>query len=107
MGKFELYKSGDQFRYRLKATNGQNILSGEAYTTKQGCKDGIASVKKNASNADRYEVKEGKSGKHYFNLKAGNNQVIGVSQQYSSADACKKGMESVMKNAPDAEIVEE
>jgi uncharacterized protein YegP (UPF0339 family) len=107
MGKFEMYKSGDQFRYRLKAANGQNILSGEAYNSKQGCKDGIASVKKNASLQERYEMKEGKGGKHYFNLKAGNSQVIGSSQQYSSAEACKGGMESVMKNAPDAEIVEE
>ncbi len=102
-----MYKSGDDFRYRLKADNGQNILSGEAYTSKAGCTNGIASVKKNAPMAERYEVKESKNGKHYFNLKAGNSQVIGSSQQYSSADACKNGMESVMKNAPDAEVVEE
>lgn len=107
MGKFEMYEGGDGFRFRLKAANGQNILSGEAYSSKQGCKDGIASVKKNAAMAERYDVKEAANGKHYFNLKAGNHQVIGVSQQYSSANACKDGMESVMKNAPDAEVVEE
>ena len=107
MGKFEMYKSGDDFRYRLKADNGQNILSGEAYSSKSGCKNGIASVKKNASQPERYVMKESKNGKHYFSLKAGNHQVIGVSQQYSTADACKGGMESVMKNAPDAKVVEE
>lgn len=47
--KFELYndKSG-QFRFRLKAGNGQIVATGEAYTTKTGCMNGIESVRKNA-----------------------------------------------------------
>ncbi len=39
-----------------------------------------------------------------FNLVAGNGQVIGKSQSYSSMDACKNGIESVKTNAPIAEI---
>ncbi len=39
-----------------------------------------------------------------FNLLAGNGQVIGTSQTYSSIDACKNGIESVKTNAPVAEI---
>ncbi len=39
-----------------------------------------------------------------FNLVAGNGQVIGKSQVYSSMDACKNGIESVKTNAPIAEI---
>ena len=39
-----------------------------------------------------------------FNLVAGNGQVIGTSQVYSSMDACKNGIESVKTNAPIAEI---
>ena len=42
---------------------------------KSGCENGIASVQKNAPDDSRYERKETKSGKHMFNLKAGNNQV--------------------------------
>lgn len=47
--KFELYadKSGE-FRFRLKAKNGENILSSEGYKAKAGCLNGIESVKKNA-----------------------------------------------------------
>lgn len=47
--KFEVYidKSGD-FRFRLKAKNGQIIGTGEAYKSKASCQNGIASVKKNA-----------------------------------------------------------
>ena len=50
--KFEMYtdKAGE-FRFRLKATNGQIIAVGEGYTTKASCLNGIESVKKNAPEA--------------------------------------------------------
>ena len=50
--KFEMYtdKAGE-FRFRLKATNGQIIATSEGYTTKAACENGIASVKKNAVDA--------------------------------------------------------
>ena len=50
--KFEIYadKKGE-FRFRLKATNGQIIATGEGYKEKKSCKNGIESVKKNAANA--------------------------------------------------------
>ena len=49
--KFEVYtdKKGE-FRYRLKATNGQIIAVGEAYKAKKSCLNGIESVRKNAAN---------------------------------------------------------
>ena len=50
--KFELYedKSG-QFRFRLKARNGEIVATSEGYTTKAACENGIASVRKNAPEA--------------------------------------------------------
>ncbi|MBO5325837.1 MAG: YegP family protein [Lachnospiraceae bacterium] len=50
--KFEVYtdKKGET-RFRLKATNGQIIATGEGYTTKAACLKGIESVKKNAVGA--------------------------------------------------------
>ena len=50
--KFEVYtdKAGE-FRFRLKATNGQIIAVGEGYKTKASCLNGIESVKKNAPDA--------------------------------------------------------
>jgi len=51
-GKFELYKDRKgQFRFRLKASNGQIIASGEAYSTKRAALNGINSIKKNAADA--------------------------------------------------------
>lgn len=50
--KFELYsdKAGE-FRFRLKAKNGQIIATGEGYKTHANCVKGIESVKKNAPDA--------------------------------------------------------
>ncbi len=50
--KFEIYldKAGE-FRFRLKAKNGEAIAASEGYTQKSGCKNGIASVRKNAVDA--------------------------------------------------------
>ena len=104
-GKFELYKDkAGEFRFRLKAGNGENILASEGYKEKGSAENGIASVKKNAGDAARYEMKESTSGKPYFVLKAANHQVIGTSQMYETAAACENGIESVMKNAPDAAV---
>ncbi len=55
-GNFEVYKdNAGEFRFRLKASNGQNILASEGYKAKSSCMNGIESVKKNASDDVRYE----------------------------------------------------
>ncbi|WP_217350562.1 YegP family protein [Azonexus fungiphilus] len=106
-GKFEVYtdKAGE-FRFRLKASNGQAILASEGYKTKASCLNGVESIQKNAPNDARYESKESKSGKFMFNLKATNGQVIGTSELYESAASRDNGIESVKKNAPEATVVE-
>ena len=50
--KFEVYtdKAGE-FRFRLKARNGEIIATSEGYKTKTSCLNGIESVKKNAPEA--------------------------------------------------------
>ena len=57
--KFQVFKSSvnNQYYYHLKAANGEKILSGEGYTTKQSCFNGIAAVKANAPYDSRYERK--------------------------------------------------
>lgn len=104
-GKFELYKDkAGEFRFRLKAGNGESLLTGESYKSKDGVLNGIESVRKNAADPARYEIKEAKNGNPYFVLKAANHQVIGQSEIYSSAAACDGGMSSVAKNAADATL---
>jgi len=58
MAKFELYKSPNgEYRWRLKATNGQVIATGgEGYSSKAAAQKGIASVKRSAADASVEEV---------------------------------------------------
>ncbi|MBQ0735417.1 YegP family protein [Aquimarina celericrescens] len=104
---FELKnKEGSSYHFTLKAKNGQVILSSEVYNSKSAAENGIASVKKNASDDGRYERKTAKNGKFFFNLKAGNGQVIGSSQMYSSESGMENGINSVKENAAGADTKE-
>ena len=103
---FEVFtseKDGKHY-FRLKAANGETILSSQAYADRAGCVKGIESVRANAGDRSRFESLTSKSGKHYFVLKAANAEVIGTSQMYVSDGGVKTGIESVGKNAPSAEI---
>ncbi|MFN8394602.1 MAG: YegP family protein [Bacteroidia bacterium] len=105
MAKFEIYKGGnDEFYFRLLAGNGQNILRSEGYKAKSSCTNGIESVKKNSQDDDRFARKESSNGKFYFSLLASNGQIIGSSEMYESEKSRDNGIESVKKNAPDAEV---
>lgn len=104
-GKFVLTKgAGGQFRFVLKAGNGETILTSESYKGKASAQKGIESVKTNASNDDRYERKDARNGKPMFNLKAANGQVIGTSEMYSSEARRDGGIASVKANARSAPI---
>ncbi|GAB3701877.1 YegP family protein [Spirosoma flavus] len=105
MGKFVISKrSNGEFQFNLKADNGQVILTSEGYSARSGCENGIESVRKNAPDDDNYNRKESSNGKYYFNLKAGNGQIIGSSQMYESASGRDNGIESIKRNAPDASV---
>lgn len=102
-GKFQIYKDkSGKFRFRLLAGNLQPILASEGYNTKAACKNGIASVKKNAGRKDRFVVNTAKNGKVYFNLVSGNKEIVGTSQMYKTIDTLRKGRDSVMRNAKSA-----
>ena len=107
------------YKFDLKAPNGQIIATSEVYETRAACRKGIESVRKSAPKAKREDLTEelseavtipkfqlflDKSGAFRFRLKSRNGQVVAVSEGYSTKAACENGMESVRKNAPEAEI---
>lgn len=98
---FEIYQSEktQKFHFRLKARNGEIILTGQAYKDKAGCENGVASVKKNGTDESKFEIKDSSNGKQYFVLKSGNGQIIGQSQMYKTESGLKNGIASVGKNA--------
>ncbi len=122
MGKFVVRKTNTGVKFDLKASNGQVIATSEVYNSDAACKNGIESVKKNAPVAavenqtvegyateknPKFEIYADKAGEFRFRLKATNGQIIAVSEGYTTLANCQNGVESVKKNAPDAEVVEE
>ena len=122
MGKFVIKKTNTGVKFDLKATNGQVIATSEVYNSMDACKNGIASVAKNAPVAavedqtvegfateknPKFEIYKDKAEEFRFRLKATNGQVIAVSEGYTTHTNCVNGVESVKKNAVEAETVEE
>lgn len=105
MAKFEIYQSkSGKYYFRLKASNGQTILSSQGYAQKSGAKNGVESVRKNVSREGGIERFEGKNGEHYFRVKATNGQTVASSEGYASASGAAGGIASVQKNAATAEV---
>ena len=122
MGKFVIKAAKTGFMFDLKAGNGEIIGVSEIYSSESACKNGIESVKKNAPIAAvEDQTKEGfaneknpcfelyldKKGEFRFRLKAKNGEPILASEGYKAKASCLGGIESVKKNAPDAEVVAE
>ena len=104
---FEVYKdNAGEYRLRLKASNGQTVLSSEGYTAKSGCMNGIESVKENSKLTERFETYQDKAGKYRFRLKAANGQVIGTGEAYESEANLTAGIESVKRWAKESKIKE-
>ncbi len=122
MGKFVIRKTSTGTKFDLKATNGQVIATSEVYNSEDACRNGVASVAKNAPVAaledqtvegyetqkhPKFEVYLDRAGEYRFRLKATNGQVIATSEGYKTKDSCLNGVESVRKNSQDAPVVEE
>jgi len=103
--KFQVFKSSynAQYYYRLRSGNGEIILNGEGYTTKQSCLNGIASVKINAPYDNRYQRRDGYNN-YTFNLVAANGEIIGRSENYRSSFSRENGIAAVKRDAPIAPI---
>ncbi len=121
MGKFIVKEVKTGFKFDLKAGNGETIATSEVYTTQAGCLNGIESVRKNAVEAKledqtvenfetvtnpKFEVYVDKAGEFRFRLKSRNGEIIATGEGYKAKASCLNGIDSVRRNAPDAELVE-
>ena len=122
MGKFVIRETKTGIKFDLKAGNGEVIVTSEVYASEAACRNGVASVQKNAPVAavenqtvegyavekhPKFEVYADKAGEFRFRLKAKNGQNIGKSEGYKTKASCRNGIESVGKNAPEAEVITE
>lgn len=119
MGKFVVKTTKSGFVFNLKAGNGEVIATSESYKSQDSCLNGVESVRKSCAGGvedqtvegfeklthPKFEVYADKAGEFRFRLKARNGEVIAVSEGYKAKQSCMNGIESVKKNAPDAEVV--
>lgn len=106
-GKFEIYNdNAGEYRFRLQASNGETVLVSQGYKARSGAKNGIEAVRENADDDDRFEMSTTPTGAYRFSLKAKNNQVIGQSQNYTSASARDNGVKAVARAAEGGKVEE-
>lgn len=120
MHKFKIVAAAkDQFRVQF-VYNAEVMVWSENYASKASAKDCIASIKKNAPGAAvidltkdetgkgyRFEIAEAKNGETFVRFIAANGEPMVVSETYKSKSSAKNCVESVKKNAPGAETVDE
>ncbi len=119
MSKFVIRSVPSGIKFDLRAGNGEIIATGEVYTTEAACRRGIEAVRRcavmgkildttqppsKAPTNPRFEIFQDKRGAYRFRLKARNGEVIAHSEPYAGKAACLSGVESVIRNAPDASI---
>lgn len=104
-GKYEVYQAGDGFKYNLKASNGEVLVSSEVYTTRDGVIKAIEAIKRNVETGE-IRVFADKHGNYKFKLTAGNHRVIAISAHYSTEKSAQRASESFKKFALTADIVD-
>ena len=122
MGKFVIKQTNTGYNFHLKAANGETIATGEVYKTLDACRNGVESIMKNAPVANvedqtvenfetlthpKFEIYKDKAGEFRFRLKSKDGVVIATGESYTTKANCKNGVASVMKNAENAEIIEQ
>ena len=121
MGKFVMKVGENGARFNLLAGNGQVIAVSQQYKGEDACLNGIKSVRESCLgpvedqtvenfevlSCPKFEVYEDKSGEFRFRLKASNGQIVATGESYKQLSGCLSGIESIKKNAPDAELVKE
>jgi len=122
MGKFVIRNVASGIKFDLKATNCQVIATSEIYESKAACLKGVESVRNCAPGANvedqttelfaveqhpKFEMYQDKAGQYRFRLKARNGQIIATSEGYVTKVNCENGIQSVKKNAEEAEVIEE
>jgi uncharacterized protein YegP (UPF0339 family) len=113
---FEVYKdSAGEYRWRLKSQNQQIVAdSGEGYDSRGGVDDAVDRVREYAPEADvldigqaSFEVYEDAGGEHRWRLRHRNGNILMDSGEgYTDRSSARDGIESVKRNAPNADLQE-
>jgi uncharacterized protein len=93
-----------QYYWVLHSVNGEALIKSEMYTTKDACKNGIASSKICIADSNFQRKTSSNGWQYYFNQTANNYQVLGTSEMYNSVQARDNGINAVKRDAPNANV---
>ena len=120
-GRFEINKSkdGSKYFFNLYASNSVGIATSQMYSTAQSALNGVKSVIANADKAPiedqslknyetlpypKWEIYVDNGGKYRFRLNASNGNCVCHSQGYTTKNACKNGIDSIIRSSKNAII---
>jgi len=109
VGKWIIKEKGDgEFVAYLYANNKELMLTSETYSSPDGAKKGIATIKKNAAENENFTYYRDKNKNYFFKLKTSKNRFLCAGETYANKAACLKSIESVKKfvDSPLAEKIE-
>ena len=118
MGKFVVSQAKTGYKFDLLAGNGEVIATSQIYKSENTCLKGVDSVRRCCVGEiedqtvegfakvkhPKFELYTDKAGEFRFRLKAKNGQIIAVGEGYKKKPSCLNGIESIKKNAPEAEL---
>ena len=105
-GKYEVFPEAGFYKYRLKANNGEILLVSAGYKTRDGAKNGIATLKKNLS-ADCGRIKVDKNGYAQFQIYTANeSRLIVAGEIYQNYQFAQSALDSVKKFGKARRIVD-
>ena len=104
--KWEIHKRGNAFYYIMRTVDGKVLATSENYTTKDGCKSGIATLKRNLQSGDGFRVDEDKNNNFSFKITAQGGRIICVGESYKEYNEALASYKMLKKCADMADIVD-
>ncbi len=95
-GKFTISQSGTDYRYRLKASNGEILVVSEIYISEKAARNGIETIKRNAESA-KIEIVEDKHGLFSFRIMTKQGRCLATSANYKTKASALSASDSFKK----------
>ncbi len=96
----------EPFSFSFVDGEGKIVAKSENYKAKKSALNGVESVRNNCQDDARYELKEAKNGKFYFNLKAANGQIVATSAMYATEADRSSAIVELKADGPGAPLEE-
>ncbi len=105
LGKWRVIVKGESaYLAALYASNGEVMLTSEIYSTEDGARSGVETIKRGTETGN-FVIYRDKGGDYYFKLKSAGNRLLCVGEIYKTKDACEKAAESVKRIAKDSPLM--